>query len=405
MSKERCLGCRATLPTSAAFCPTCGRANTPVLLDDVSFDDPAGSATVEFGGGPGRRGVLVGAGLLAAVAAIVVGLAVVGSGSDEVAEPAPTTTAVTTPPTTTTRATPVSRSPRTTTTLPAVAEYGSLLPGLTTGRRLAVLSGGAIREIDLDTGRSEVVIDGVRGDRLVVLPGVVPRTYVVVNGERPTLWTAEGSIELDPTGSSQFIGGASDRFAVINWSERYPDVQLFDAAGTSTALQVRPGLWPAAVVDEGLIMQSYADGVYLQAWDGSVRRVAFGAATGVWPGGVHSIVCDDAYACSIESRSMTGEVLSSTPTDITCCSTPRAGTSDVALVDRDGLTEILVLGSLLPPIRLDTYVQSAAWWPDEQALLLFDGANLEYWDRTTAQLHRVELPEGLAPISAAAPIG
>jgi hypothetical protein len=133
-----CVACRAAVPKTAKFCPSCGTSTTPIGMVELSWDAPDAGQEIRFergsanGGGRSRRGLVIG-GL---VTALLVGGAVVVGKSNTKSTTAPSTTSSTTAAsTTTTSTTAVSESTTTTIAGPRSIGTGPLL-GEPTGLEL-----------------------------------------------------------------------------------------------------------------------------------------------------------------------------------------------------------------------------------------------------------------------------
>lgn len=400
MARARCVGCGARPATGAAFCATCGRSNAPVALEDVSFTDTE-ATTVELGGQPGGRWRVLGA--VVAIAAVVAGLAVAGSGDETVSQPAPPTTGA--PATSTSRPAPSTTTP-TTAPDPTIENFGPLIPGVTTGRRLAVLGDGEIRTVDIDTGRAVIAIREVHGDTLTADWDGVFYHYIVRSGDVVTRWTRGEAVEFEIPAGVEYLDHVGDDVAVTEWIDGNLRVRVLSPTGSAVVEVDSPrDVWTYAVASPGVLAQSVGNGVYLIGWDGTTRRVAPGRVVGLLDDGVQTLACDDAFDCVVESRSWSGELLASAPaTQVDCCNIPRPAVPGIAVLERNGVSEIVPLDGIGAPIPTNSVQQTVAWWPDGQAMVMFDGTVISVFDLPTRTVHRLQLPGDFRDVVAVAPI-
>ena len=264
---------------------------------EINLDSPPppGGEVVEIRGGGLGRGVVA---IVVALVLVIVLVVALGRNRDKSAAEPPTTTVVLP---TTTRVTSTSTSEATTTTaVPAVREYGPLLPEKTGVKLVLTQTDGHVVHVDLDSG---TVTDLLPDGNLHSLYQVVALQHgVVVSGDTGPRLIADGEIS-SIGGIVDGVMGTPDGIHLVGLS--YSDtggrvVSLIPGGALDelTALPVQTdivGLRPGTV-----LLQSRAGGVYeIDAATGNAAKVAEGSFLAAAGTRIASVTCDETLSCRI----------------------------------------------------------------------------------------------------------
>ncbi|MEP6660703.1 MAG: hypothetical protein ABJD24_12365 [Acidimicrobiales bacterium] len=262
---------------------------------EINVDPPPPGGVVEIRGGGSWRGVVA---IVVALVLVVVLFVALGRSRDKSAAEPPTTTVGL--PTTTSVASTTRSEPTTTTAVPAVREYGPLLPEKTGIKLVLTQTDGHVVHVDLDSG---TVTDLLPNGNLHSLYQMVAlQNGVVVSGDTGPRLIADGEIS-GIGGSVDGVMGTSDGIHLIGLS--YNDtggrVVSLVPGGARDELIALPeqtdivGLRPGTV-----LLQSRAGGVYeIDAATGVAAKVAEGSFLAAAGNRIASVTCDEALSCRI----------------------------------------------------------------------------------------------------------
>ena len=266
---------------------------------EINLDPPPppGGLVEIRGGGPGKGVVAI----VVALVLVIVLVVTLGRSRDKsdknIAEP--TTTSFVSS-TTTTTSQPTTAQPTTTTAVPAVREYGPLLPEKTGVKLVLTQTDGHVVHVDVDSGTVTDLLPSRDLQSLYQL--VVLRHGVVVSGDTGPRLIADGEIS-SIGGKLDGLMGTPDGIHLIGLSYDNTGGQLVSLVpgGPRDALIALPeqsdlvGLRPGAV-----LLQSRTGGVYrLDVVTGSAAKIADGAFVAAAGNRIASVTCDDALSCRI----------------------------------------------------------------------------------------------------------